>query len=121
VAQVVVSNPPPIIGPASASPARLWPPNHRMVNVTVGYVVADNCGIPVCSLVASSNEPDNGLGDGDTTGDIEIVDDHHLLLRAERSGRGSGRQYTIGVSCQDSGGGLSSTATAVIVPHSNNP
>jgi hypothetical protein len=88
-----------------------------MVNVGVNYVVQDNCGVPTCSLLASSSEPDNGLGDGDTTGDIEIVDAHNLRLRAERSGNGPGRLYTIGVSCQDSGGGSSGAQTVVLVPH----
>ena len=115
--QVLVSNPPPIIGAATASPARLWPPNHKMVDVTVNYSLMDNCGIPVCSLSAISSEPDDGGGDGSTTGDIEIVDDHHLRLRAERSGQGPGRAYTVTVACTDSGGGASSTQTAVIVPH----
>lgn len=116
-AQVQVSNPPPVIGPATASPAELWPPNHKMKDITVNYTVADNCGTPVCSLSAVSSEPDNGLGDGDTSGDIEIVDDHHLRLRAERAGPGPGRVYTITVACTDSGGGQSSTQTMVMVPH----
>ena len=116
-AQVVVSNPPPIIGAVAASPAVLWPPNHKMVDVTVAYTTTDNCGIPVCSLSATSSEPDDGRGDGSTTGDIEIVDPHRLRLRAERSGGGPGRRYTVTVACTDSGGGGSSAQTVVVVPH----
>jgi hypothetical protein len=116
-AQVSVSNPAPVLGPASASPAVLWPPNHKMVEVAVDYAVADNCGTPSCSLTVVSSEPDNGGGDGNTTGDIQVVDAHHLRLRAERSGGGPGRTYTITASCSDSGGGSSSTQTAVVVPH----
>jgi hypothetical protein len=88
-----------------------------MVDVTVDYTVADNCGTPSCALSVVSSEPDNGQGDGNTTGDIEVVDDHHLRLRAERSGNGPGRTYTITATCGDSGGGSSSTQTAVVVPH----
>lgn len=116
-AQVSVSNPPPVLGPASASPAVLWPPNHTMHDVTVSYTVADNCGTPSCALSVVSSEPDNGQGDGNTTGDIEVVDANHLRLRAERSGNGPGRTYTITATCGDSGGGSSSTQTAVVVPH----
>lgn len=116
-AQVSVSNPPPVLGSASAIPAVLWPPNHRMVDVTVDYTVADNCGTPSCSLAVVSSEADNNGGDGNTTGDIQVVDAHHLRLRAERSGQGPGRTYTITASCSDSGGGSSSTQTAVVVPH----
>jgi hypothetical protein len=88
-----------------------------MVEVAVDYAVADNCGTPSCSLTVVSSEPDNGGGDGNTTGDIQVVDAHHLRLRAERSGGGPGRTYTITASCSDSGGGSSSTQTAVVVPH----
>ena len=42
-----------------------------MVDVTVAYTTTDNCGIPVCSLSATSSEPDDGGGDGSTTGDIK--------------------------------------------------
>jgi hypothetical protein len=88
-----------------------------MVDVTVAYTTTDNCGIPVCSVSATSSEPDDGRGDGSTTGDIEIVDPHRLRLRAERSGGGPGRRYTVTVACTDSGGGGSSAQTVVVVPH----
>jgi hypothetical protein len=116
-ATVIVSNPAPVIGAVSASPAVLWPPNHKVTDVTVNYTVDDNCGVAACSLAVISSEPDNGVGDGDTSGDFEIMDAHHVMLRAERSGTGPGRTYTITVTCQDSGGGSSSAQTAVLVPH----
>ena len=40
-----------------------------------------------------------------------------LNLRAERSGTGSGRVYTIIVSCTDDAGNTSTRATQVLVPH----
>ena len=39
----------------------------------------------------------DGTGDGDTSPDWEVIDAHHVLLRAERAGNGSGRIYTITV------------------------
>src|SRR2546425_10765554 len=39
----VVDDTPPAIGGVSASPSVLWPPNHKMVDVTVNYSVNDNC------------------------------------------------------------------------------
>jgi hypothetical protein len=107
----------PILGAASASPNTLWPPNHKMWNVTVSYSVSDNCTTPVCALSVSSNEPINGLGDGNTAPDWIVTSATTLQLRAERAGVGSGRIYTIGVRCTDAAGNSSSTSTVVTVVH----
>ena len=66
-------------------------------------------------MVASS-EPVNGLDDGDTAPDWQIVDEHHVLLRAERSGTGTGRIYTIRVTCTDSAGNATVRTVNVTVP-----
>jgi len=118
-ATTTVSNPPPIITNATADPSVLWPPNHRMVNVTVSYDVTDNCALPPdsCTLSVTSNEPVDGKGDGHTFPDWIVLDDHHVLLRAERSGNGNGRIYTITITCTDSGGNSSSEQVEVRVPH----
>lgn len=110
-------NPPPVIGGVSATPKALWPPNHKLVDVTVAYEVTDNCGGVVCSLNVSSNEPINGTGDGDAAPDWQVVDAHHVKLRAERAGNGSGRIYSIPITCTDSGGASSSALTTVTVSH----
>jgi uncharacterized repeat protein (TIGR01451 family) len=118
-ATTTASNPPPTITGAAADPSVLWPPNHRMVNVTVSYEVTDNCPLPPgsCTLSVTSNEPVNGRGDGDTSPDWIVLDDHHVLLRAERAGNGNGRIYTITITCTDSGGNSSSESVTVTVPH----
>ena len=114
---VTASNPPPAIGPLTASPDHLWPPNHKLVGVTVDYSVTDNCGPVICGLNVLSNEPVNGLGDGDTAPDWVVVDDHHVQLRAERAGGGAGRSYTVTATCSDSSGASSSRSVLVPVPH----
>ncbi|MDM9385690.1 PKD domain-containing protein [Chlorogloeopsis sp. ULAP01] len=104
----------------SASPAELWPPNHKMVEVKVNVQASDDFDPnPVVKLVSiTSNEPDNGLGDGDTAGDIEIRPDGRIFLRAERSGKGNGRIYTLTYSATDSAGNVTYSTTQVRVPHS---
>ncbi len=114
----MVSNPAPTITNLSVDKPSLWPPNHKFVDVTVNYNVADNCGPVNCVLSVTSNEPENGTGDGDTAPDWIIVDAHHVELRAERAGNGTGRIYTITVTCTDSAGNTSTQAVQVTVPHS---
>ena len=107
----------PVITSLSASPNTLWAPNHKMNTVTVTWAATDNCGTPTCNMSATSNEPVNGLGDGNTAPDITKVDANTLLLRSERSGLGSGRVYTIGVTCTDGAGNATTSYTTVTVAH----
>jgi hypothetical protein len=66
----------------------------------------------------SSNEPDNGLGDGDTANDWVITGPMTVQLRAERAGNGTGRVYTITVRCTDAAGNSSERTVTVSVPKS---
>jgi uncharacterized repeat protein (TIGR01451 family) len=116
-ATVTAANPTPSIGNMTADKTQLWPPNHKMVDVALGYQVTDNCGVPTCALDVASNEPVNGSGDGNTAPDWEILDDHHVRLRAERSGQGTGRLYTLGATCTDSAGSSARQTVTVAVPH----
>jgi hypothetical protein len=105
----------PVVSAATVDKPSLWPPQHQMIPVTVDYTATDNCSV-TCTLSVASNEPINGLGDGDMAPDWVIVDAHHLLLRSERSGTGSGRIYTITVTCVDPAGNTVTRTTTVKVP-----
>ena len=105
----------PAVTGVSASPEALGTPNHSMVTVTVPYSAADASGAPVCSISVSSNEPTDGRGDGHTATDWQVLDAHTVLLRAERSGGGTGRIYTLTVSCIDRSGNTASAAADVSV------
>jgi hypothetical protein len=113
---VTVTAPPLTISGGTASPSTLWPPNHKMTLVTLSYS-ASGCGSANCSITSvTSNEPVNGLGDGDVAPDWQIVDATHVSLRAERSGLGTGRIYTITVTCTDGGSNTATKQIVVTVP-----
>jgi predicted extracellular nuclease len=102
----------------SVSPDMLWPPNHKYVTVVATVQTTDNQDPnPAVSLVSvTSNEPDEGLGDGDMPVDIVIVDDTTFYLRAERSGLGEGRVYTIVYQATDTCGNTTLASATVTVP-----
>ena len=93
------------------NPQTLWPPNHRMVTVSIKLSVTDVCDPhPSCRIVAvRSNEPI----DGRTSPDWIITGPLTVSLRAERSIFGTGRRYRVTVRCTDHSGN-SSTATVIV-------
>jgi hypothetical protein len=109
----VVDTTAPTISDVSVSPNVLSPPNHKMVGVTVSYDATDDCGGVTNVLVVTSNEAANG-----PTADWVIEDEHHVQLRAERSGGGNGRVYRITVISTDNAGNSSTKSSVVTVAKS---
>jgi hypothetical protein len=103
----------------SVTPTVLWPANHKMVEITPSWTVSDETDqSPDVSLVGIvSNEGDDAIGDGHTTDDIQIGDDGSICLRAERSGTGSDRIYTITFKAVDDCGNATIRSATVTVPH----
>ena len=105
------------ISSVTASPNRLWPPNHKFVPVTVSVSASSACGAVSCSIVSvQSDEPENAIGDGNTAPDWNITGALKVNLRAERSGPGDGRVYTVNVQCTDTAH-TATSSTTVEVPH----
>jgi hypothetical protein len=102
---------PPTILSVTASPNVLWPPNHKMVPVTITVNATDNVDPnPVSQIVAvKSNQ-------AETSPDWVITGPLTLQLRAERSGEGA-RTYTITVRCSDASGNAATADVTVTVPH----
>lgn len=132
---------PPQISTVTATPSVLWPPNNKMVDVTINYTPADGCD-PAANITSTldvtSNEQvrgchrdhhgrrDPGYRDKDRDRDDReldwvVLDSHHLRLRAEKAERGEGRIYWITVTCKDSSGNSASKKVTVTVPKSQGP
>ncbi len=103
----------------SVTPNTLYPPNHQMVEIKVNTQVSDNIDPnPTVSLLSvTSNEGQNVKGDGNTSTDIEVKSDGRIFLRAERSGTGTGRVYTLTYKATDAAGNVSQATAEVKVPH----
>lgn len=112
-----------ITGPkleVSVTPSVLWPPSHKMVEIKVDTFATDSCGGPVEITLfgVSSSEHDDSIGDGHTDNDIQVnKDDGSIWLRAERSGSGDNRVYTIAYQAVDNFGNVTIQTATVTVPH----
>lgn len=101
----------------------LWPPNHKMAEITSTVTVSDNCDPDPAWVLAAitSNEPANGLGDGNTSADFAAAafgtEDTAFSLRSERAGTGDARIYTIVYTATDASGNSASDTASVRVPH----
>lgn len=112
---------PPAIFSVTASPDVLEPPNHALVPVTITVEVTDDHDPqPRCaSFDVTSNEDITGAGSGNTDFDWRVIGELEVELRAERSGQGDGRVYTVHVRCTDASGNSSAASAEVRVPKGN--
>ena len=102
----------------SASPAPLWPPNHKLVPITVAVQVSDdhdpNSIVQLVSITCD-DACDPAL---DVVGAEFGTNDRQFQLRSERKGTSSGgRTYTITYSADDDAGNKTRVATTVTVTH----
>jgi hypothetical protein len=110
---------PPVIASITANPNSLWPPNHKMVAVTVTVIASDLVDPhPTSHIISiSSNEPINGNGDGNTSVDWQITGALTANIRAERAG-GTDRVYTLTIETTDASGNTAHGTVTVTVGQS---
>jgi len=120
----VIDNTVPVITVNGSMPS-MWPPNHdyqtfQLTDFVTG--ATDNCGgISISNVViekVTSDEVENGIGDGNTNADIIIAAGcKSVQLRAERAGGGDGRVYTITFKVTDTHGNVGRATSKVVVAH----
>ena len=104
----------------SASPSSIWPPNGKMVPVTVSGTITDNLsGVnPSTAAFAVVDEYGRVHPSGPVTLGPGGSYSFTVSLQASRNGNDTdGRQYMISVSAKDFAGNRGSAATTVTVPH----
>ena len=101
----------PVVRSTIATPAVLWPPNKAMRPVDVIIHATD--------IVSGTQSRIVGItgNDGATAADWEITGALSARLRADRTGEGSGRTYTLTVETRDASGNTTVSQAVVFVPH----
>ncbi len=110
---------PPVIT-VSANPSTLWPPDGKMVPVTIAGTMTDSqSGVnPSTATYAVTDEYGLVQPSGKVTLGTNGSYTFTIQLQASRNGDDlDGRQYIITVSAQDNAGNKGSASTGVTVPH----
>jgi len=124
-ASLAINSTPPSIT-LNGNTISLWPPDHSYHTIAVTDLVAgaSSCdgSVNLNSVVidhVTSDEIENGSGDGNTLNDIVIACNRKSVqLRAERDSAGDGRVYTITFKVTDTFGHMTTATATVAVPHS---
>jgi len=82
----------------------------------LGVADLEDTRVEVTITGVTQDEPVDGLGDGDTSPDA-VLQGASVLLRAERTGQGTGRVYRVTFTAADSGGAACTGSVTVCVPH----
>jgi hypothetical protein len=119
VSGINIDKTPPVIT-ASANPATLWPPNGKMVAVTVSGTMSDNLSGINPSTAAFAVQDSYGLVQ--PNGPVSLAPNgtysFTISLEARRNGQDkNGRLYMVVVNAQDNAGNAASSTTTVTVPH----
>jgi hypothetical protein len=103
----------------SLSPNNLWPPNHKLVQVTATIVVSDTCDAsPAVQLVSITSSDPLAVDDVQAVGGGPVpfgTDVRSFLLRADRSKSSPVRIYTVTYTAKDASGNTTTASAQVRV------
>jgi cysteine-rich repeat protein len=115
-------NLPPDCGGATASVSELWPPNHKLVSVSiVGVTDPDGDPLVVGATAIAQDEPIDAAGSGATCPDAVGIGLATVRLRSERSGPGDGRFYHVAFQAVDRCNAACTGEVTVTVRHDRSP
>ena len=97
----------PAITSIGATPSHIWPPNNKMVPVSVHVTAIDDVdNAPSCSVTSILGAPSS---------DYEITGRFTANVRATKDSDGSGRVYSVKVTCTDAAGNRSTAIARVSI------
>ena len=112
---VTNANGPPVIEWVTADPDRLWPPDHKHVDVTIMIDVTDPDGAGNIGKTTYSVTDEYGKYH---VAETDLPEDGVISLVAERYGEDrDGRVYVITVTAYDAGELSNSASVEILVPH----
>lgn len=112
------NNRPPDVSNAYPSLGYLWPPNRKLVNVTIeGVTDPDGDNVTITVIGITSDEPTKLKTKDKYSPDAFGVGTSVASLRAERDGEGNGRVYVVYFKAEDGRGGEAEGNVTVCVPH----
>lgn len=112
---IKIDRTPPVISGMPAG-CTLWPPNYKMVQVATVTAGDALSGMATFNVSGVSNEPP-------APGEVDVViagtglQPRSVQLRAERSGSGNGRTYTLTAVASDLAGNTGTATATCTVPH----
>ena len=99
---------------AFATPPVLWPPNGKMVPVSIEAKIFDACDAMTSGRIVAVESDELSF----RSDDWEITGPLTLNLKARRLGTGKGRTYRITIETSDGSGNMSRTTVSIFVPRS---
>ena len=109
-------NRPPVVESVTADPDRLWPPNHKRVDVTITTDVTDPDG-NADNITRTTYSVTDEYGKYHVA-ETDLPEDGVISLVAERYGEDKdGRVYVITVTAYDAGELSNSASVEILVPH----
>jgi hypothetical protein len=101
------------------SPNYLWPPNHKLVQITASVATSDTCDAnPRVQLVSITSSESNDSNDIQAVGGGQVAfgtDVRSFLLRAERNSSSNPRVYTVTYRTTDASGNAKLASAQVVV------
>jgi uncharacterized delta-60 repeat protein len=101
---------PPVLSNVTLSRAIIWPSNNKLQDVKVNYNALDNCGIANIKLAVRDDETGTNLLHW------ELIDAHHIRLRAQDFCRLAGKTYTITATATDLSANTTSKSIKFTIP-----